>query len=155
MPVRRVVPGFFLEVDFADVWFILCSAPFESSYFSLAWVFSCGNVASILELDENLAQEYKVFQHAPSVSRHTCQSSQCLWVLTVSRTFVPVPLRNDHLRIISLVQWHLIGYGESRGPISLPLPLPGSYDYCWTARLVHGDSDARNYFEITCGALLH
>ncbi len=29
---------------------------------------SCGNVASILELDENLAQEYKVFQHAPSVS---------------------------------------------------------------------------------------
>jgi len=25
-------------------------------------------VASILELDENLAQEYKVFQHAPSVS---------------------------------------------------------------------------------------
>lgn len=29
---------------------------------------SCGNVASILELDEYLAQEYKVFQHAPSVS---------------------------------------------------------------------------------------
>jgi serine/threonine-protein phosphatase 4 catalytic subunit len=28
---------------------------------------SCGNVASILELDEHLAQEYKVFQHAPSV----------------------------------------------------------------------------------------
>jgi hypothetical protein len=28
----------------------------------------CGNVASILELDEHLAQEYKVFQHAPSVS---------------------------------------------------------------------------------------
>lgn len=28
---------------------------------------SCGNVASILELDEYLAQEYKVFQHAPSV----------------------------------------------------------------------------------------
>jgi hypothetical protein len=28
----------------------------------------CGNVASILELDERLAQEYKVFQHAPSVS---------------------------------------------------------------------------------------
>ena len=27
----------------------------------------CGNVASILELDEHLAQEYKVFQHAPSV----------------------------------------------------------------------------------------
>ena len=29
---------------------------------------SCGNVASILELDENLRQEYKVFVHAPSVS---------------------------------------------------------------------------------------
>jgi hypothetical protein len=27
----------------------------------------CGNVASILELDENLRQEYKVFRHAPSV----------------------------------------------------------------------------------------
>lgn len=27
----------------------------------------CGNVASILELDEHLAQEYKVFKHAPSV----------------------------------------------------------------------------------------
>lgn len=28
----------------------------------------CGNVASILDLDEHLAQEYKVFHHAPSVS---------------------------------------------------------------------------------------
>ena len=27
----------------------------------------CGNVASILELDESLQQEYKVFQHAPTV----------------------------------------------------------------------------------------
>jgi hypothetical protein len=27
----------------------------------------CGNVASILELDEHLAQAYKVFHHAPSV----------------------------------------------------------------------------------------
>jgi hypothetical protein len=31
------------------------------------WALSCGNVASILELDDYLAQEYKVFQHAPSV----------------------------------------------------------------------------------------
>lgn len=57
----------------------------------------CGNVASILELDEHLGQEYKVFQHAPLVciplfsessyfgpySRHTCHptihgSSSCL-----------------------------------------------------------------------------
>jgi hypothetical protein len=29
---------------------------------------SCGNVASILVLDEHLAQEYKVFHHAPVVS---------------------------------------------------------------------------------------
>ena len=36
---------------------------FSSSHF-----FRCGNVASILELDEHLAQEYKVFSHAPSVS---------------------------------------------------------------------------------------
>jgi hypothetical protein len=28
----------------------------------------CGNVASILELDEHLRQEYKVFSHAPIVS---------------------------------------------------------------------------------------
>jgi serine/threonine-protein phosphatase 4 catalytic subunit len=28
----------------------------------------CGNVASILELDENLRQEYKVFENAPHVS---------------------------------------------------------------------------------------
>jgi len=30
--------------------------------------FRCGNVASILELDEWLGQEYKVFTHAPPVS---------------------------------------------------------------------------------------
>ncbi|KAG1789626.1 Metallo-dependent phosphatase-like protein [Suillus fuscotomentosus] len=30
------------------------------------YCYRCGNVASILELDERLAQEYKVFQHAPS-----------------------------------------------------------------------------------------
>ncbi|KAG5642491.1 hypothetical protein DXG03_002715 [Asterophora parasitica] len=29
------------------------------------YCYRCGNVASILELDEHLAQEYKVFQHAP------------------------------------------------------------------------------------------
>ena len=31
----------------------------------------CGNVASILELDDHLGQEYKVFQHAPSVRNKT------------------------------------------------------------------------------------
>ncbi|CAE6454320.1 unnamed protein product [Rhizoctonia solani] len=31
------------------------------------YCYRCGNVASILELDENLRQEYKVFRHAPSV----------------------------------------------------------------------------------------
>ncbi|KAI5983112.1 Metallo-dependent phosphatase-like protein [Pisolithus albus] len=30
------------------------------------YCYRCGNVASILELDEHLAQEYKVFTHAPS-----------------------------------------------------------------------------------------
>lgn len=33
------------------------------------YCYRCGNVASILELDDYLGQEYKVFQHAPSVSR--------------------------------------------------------------------------------------
>jgi serine/threonine-protein phosphatase 4 catalytic subunit len=32
---------------------------------SLLIAFRCGNVASILELDEHLGQEYKVFSHAP------------------------------------------------------------------------------------------
>ena len=35
------------------------------------YCYRCGNVASILELDDHLGQEYKVFQHAPSV-RHHC-----------------------------------------------------------------------------------
>jgi hypothetical protein len=30
--------------------------------------YRCGNVASILEIDENLRQEYKVFENAPHVS---------------------------------------------------------------------------------------
>ena len=30
----------------------------------------CGNVAAVLELDEHLAQEYKVFHHAQVVSHH-------------------------------------------------------------------------------------
>lgn len=57
---RRVcLPG----VDFAD--YIIFFG--RSTYFPWLWILSCGNVASILELDEYLAQEYKVFQHAPSV----------------------------------------------------------------------------------------
>lgn len=31
------------------------------------YCYRCGNVASILELDEHLSQEYKVFAHAPPV----------------------------------------------------------------------------------------
>jgi len=33
------------------------------------YCYRCGNVASILELDENLRQEYKVFRHAPADTR--------------------------------------------------------------------------------------
>ena len=32
------------------------------------YCYRCGNVAAVLDLDEHLGQEYKVFQHAPSVS---------------------------------------------------------------------------------------
>lgn len=32
------------------------------------YCYRCGNVAAVLELDEHLGQEYKVFQHAPAVS---------------------------------------------------------------------------------------
>jgi serine/threonine-protein phosphatase 4 catalytic subunit len=52
---------------------LLCSICGDSAACRLTLIdntclLSCGNVASILELDEYLAQEYKVFQHAPSVS---------------------------------------------------------------------------------------
>ena len=33
------------------------------------YCYRCGNVASILELDEWLGQEYKVFSHAPAVRK--------------------------------------------------------------------------------------
>ena len=39
------------------------------------YCYRCGNVASILELDEYLSQEYKVFSHAPSVSLCILRSS--------------------------------------------------------------------------------
>jgi serine/threonine-protein phosphatase 4 catalytic subunit len=32
------------------------------------YCYRCGNVAAVLELDDWLGQEYKVFQHAPAVS---------------------------------------------------------------------------------------
>lgn len=52
------------------------------------FLFSCGNVASILELDEYLAQEYKVFQHAPSVSlSHLSDVAVSPGLLTPGRTF--------------------------------------------------------------------
>jgi serine/threonine-protein phosphatase 4 catalytic subunit len=58
-------PGVSLAVVFADLYRVLSFC--RLSHFPCPWVLSCGNVASILELDEYLAQEYKVFQHAPSV----------------------------------------------------------------------------------------
>lgn len=33
-----------------------------------SWGNRCGNVASILELNDDLRQEYKVFENAPHVS---------------------------------------------------------------------------------------
>lgn len=42
----------------------------------------CGNVASILELDEHLGQEYKVFQHAPVVSDHIFNKLLLLFILS-------------------------------------------------------------------------
>ena len=35
------------------------------------YCYRCGNVASILELDDTLRQEYKVFGHAPAVRHRT------------------------------------------------------------------------------------
>lgn len=59
----------------------------------------CGNVASILELDEYLAQEYKVFSHAPSVSPVRRRFLSSL-TPTVCRTCVPYQ-QNGHPRTIS------------------------------------------------------
>ena len=52
----------------------------------------CGNVASILELDEHLGQEYKVFQHAPVVSDHMFDK------LLPIILFVRSPIHNFYLR---------------------------------------------------------
>ena len=46
--------------------------------------FRCGNVASILELDEWLGQEYKVFTHAPTVSSRDLLYLECSKPLLIS-----------------------------------------------------------------------
>jgi hypothetical protein len=56
----------------------------------------CGNVASILELDEHLGQEYKVFQHAPVVSDHTFD--KLLPIIIVFLLPVRSAIHNFHLR---------------------------------------------------------
>jgi hypothetical protein len=52
----RDLPSFYLDHRFI---LLICTLPFSAC--------RCGNVASILELDEHLAQEYKVFHHAAVV----------------------------------------------------------------------------------------
>lgn len=47
---------------------------------------SCGNVASILELDENLQQEYKVFRHAPAVRMERCDIFTSLSIIILQDT---------------------------------------------------------------------
>ena len=49
----------------------------------------CGNVASILELDEWLGQEYKVFTHAPPVSPRDLLYLECSKGFTDSGTSLP------------------------------------------------------------------
>ena len=41
------------------------------------YCYRCGNVAAVLELDEHLGQEYRVFQHAPAVSIISFPSVSC------------------------------------------------------------------------------
>lgn len=40
----------------------------EVFYYWINFCFRCGNVAAILELDENLAKYYKIFDAAPQVN---------------------------------------------------------------------------------------
>jgi len=47
---------------------------------------SCGNVASILELDEDLRQEYRIFTHAPAVCVSHLSSLMVL-IIFVGRAF--------------------------------------------------------------------
>ena len=64
----------------------------------------CGNVASILELDEHLGQEYKVFQHATVVSDHIFDKLILLLILfpsLLARLFIISIL----VQISSLLLW--------------------------------------------------
>lgn len=69
--------------------------------------YRCGNVASILELDENLRQEYKVFNHAPSVRR--CRP--VYFQLTPYRTH-GLFQQNDPLQNISSSTLQLVAGGQ-------------------------------------------
>ncbi len=69
------------------------------------YCYRCGNVASILELDEDLRQEYKVFESAPQVG---IRSGNSWWetkadTSTLSRT-PRVYHQNDHYQNIVSVQ---------------------------------------------------
>jgi hypothetical protein len=78
----------------------------------------CGNVASILELDEHLGQEYKVFQHAPSVcSSHKVApisfplSTIMVTVYSLLRFFCHTSFWLAYIRVIYL-PLHLIDHLE-------------------------------------------
>jgi len=62
------------------------------------YCYRCGNVASILELDEHLGQEYKVFSHAPTVSFRPRRYLRLTYHSL--RMYGPYP-RNDLQQIIS------------------------------------------------------
>ena len=69
-PLTRQLPSYERTSVFIYLLYINDTQRKNTDYCILSGISRCGNVASILELDEHLGQEYKVFQHAPVVSDH-------------------------------------------------------------------------------------
>jgi hypothetical protein len=73
-----------------------------TSYMYLYLLCRCGNVAAILELDENLNRNYKIFEAAPQVKdHHPLLRKRLLIARFVNNRKLVVSLQKNQLPIIS------------------------------------------------------